>query len=160
LKGSQEILKDRFIENNFTHSRLIAAVNHVIDNYQGWDKHPSIANFISYDKKIKVFTYIEAISYGMGYLKMINIGFDKPGWALEEHVLQYNLEEWIAPKPKPKEKAELNLTPEERTENLRKINKDIRNMSTPGYIKPKVNQFTREEKKERLEKFNKEHGID
>ncbi len=33
-------------------------------------------------------------------------------------------------------------------------------MSNPGYIKPKLKKYTREEQKERLEKFNKEHGID
>ena len=54
-----DILKDRFIENGFNDERMIAAVGNVIDNYEGWDKLPNIANFIQFDKKVKLYTYTE-----------------------------------------------------------------------------------------------------
>lgn len=54
-----DILKDRFIENNFNDERMIAAVNNVIDNYEGWDKIPNIANFIQFDRKVKIHSYTD-----------------------------------------------------------------------------------------------------
>lgn len=58
-KSMLDILKDRFIENGFNDERMIAAVNHVVDSYQGWDKLPNIANFVSFDYRIKKYTYLE-----------------------------------------------------------------------------------------------------
>lgn len=95
-KGMMNVLRERFIENNFTDSRLKAAVNHVIDTYEGWDKLPNIANFISYDKKVKIYTYDEACSYsgGMKNLTAVDIGFENPRWMLKEEVEKYKIKKW------------------------------------------------------------------
>ena len=54
-----ELLKERFKANNFCDQRIIDSVNYVIDNYSGFDKLPSIADFIRYDKKVKTYTISE-----------------------------------------------------------------------------------------------------
>ncbi len=61
------LLKDRFKENNFTDERLKDSVSHVIDTYQGWDKLPNIANFIQFDKKIKIYTNQELLEITKDY---------------------------------------------------------------------------------------------
>jgi hypothetical protein len=52
-----DILADRIIENEFNNERLIASINNVIDNCVY--PTPSIAQFISYDSKIKTYKYHE-----------------------------------------------------------------------------------------------------
>ena len=52
-------LRESFADNNFNDERMIAAVKHVRDSYQGWDKLPNIANFVSFDYRIKIHTYLE-----------------------------------------------------------------------------------------------------
>ena len=54
-----EILKERFKANGFDDERLKASIDSVIDTYEGWDKLPNIANFIQFDKKIKVHSYYD-----------------------------------------------------------------------------------------------------
>lgn len=88
------MLKDRFAENKFSDKRMIAAVNNVIDNYEGWDKIPNIANFISYDKKIKYFTWNEANEIGHKYLVCVDLGFPKPRWVRTEDFETYKLKKW------------------------------------------------------------------
>jgi len=61
-QGVLDILKERFAENNFSDRKIIDSINHVIDNYGGWDKNPNIAEFIQYDRTIKTYTYNEAIA--------------------------------------------------------------------------------------------------
>jgi hypothetical protein len=53
--GWFELLNERIRANGFSDARLIAAVDHLIDTciYPV----PSIANIISYDKKVKLYTY-------------------------------------------------------------------------------------------------------
>lgn len=55
--GFYDVLADRVKENKFSDQRLMDAVNHVIDTciYPT----PTIANFISFDKRIKMFRYSE-----------------------------------------------------------------------------------------------------
>lgn len=157
-----KVLKNRFIDNGFCDSRLIDAVNHVIDNYAGWDKLPSIADFINYDKKMRIFTYLEACSFGISYLKSVDIGANTLRWVLEEDAKQYKMKEWVPPgngtKPIPKAKAGPNLTEEEKAKNIGVG--EMKKMFKEESIK-KVERkiFTRQEKSERLEKFNEEHGI-
>jgi len=40
------LIIERMSENGFTNARAIDAVNYVIDTYEGWDKVPSVSNFI------------------------------------------------------------------------------------------------------------------
>ena len=56
------ILKDRFIKNNFTDNRVKDAVNHVIDTCV-YPK-PAIAEFLQYDKSIKLLTYSQYAQLG------------------------------------------------------------------------------------------------
>jgi len=57
--GFYEIFDERLKANGFTDERLADAVNHVIDTciYPT----PTIANFIGYDKRIKLYTHNEII---------------------------------------------------------------------------------------------------
>ena len=62
--GFYDILSDRIKENGFSDERLIDAINHVIDNciYPT----PTIANFIGYDKRIRLCSYEEMLSKETG----------------------------------------------------------------------------------------------
>ena len=91
-----KLLKERFKANGFNDERLKAAVGHVIDNYEGWDKLPNIANFIQYDKTVKIYSYKEAIEFGMDDLGMIDVGLEKPRWCLKEYIEMYKLNKWEA----------------------------------------------------------------
>ena len=57
--GFYEVFADRIKENKFSDDRLTDAVNHVIDNciYP----MPTIANFISFDQRIKLYTYSDML---------------------------------------------------------------------------------------------------
>jgi len=54
------ILASRIIDNNFCNERLTDAVNHVIDTCQY--PNPSVAEFVSFDRKIKVLTYEDMLA--------------------------------------------------------------------------------------------------
>ncbi len=54
-----EVLKDRIKASGFSDDRFIDAVNHVIDNCVY--PQPTVAQFVSFDKKIKLNTYEEMI---------------------------------------------------------------------------------------------------
>lgn len=54
-----DILIQRAIDKGFTAQRLKDAVNHVIDNCQY--PNPTLANFLSFDKRIKVLSYNELV---------------------------------------------------------------------------------------------------
>jgi len=52
-----DVLRDRFAENGFSDDRMIDSVKHVIDTYEGYGRIPNVANFISFDRKMKLYTY-------------------------------------------------------------------------------------------------------
>lgn len=54
-----KLLRDRFKANGFTDKRMEDAVNHVIDSYTGFDKLPSIGDFVSYDKKVECISQLD-----------------------------------------------------------------------------------------------------
>lgn len=54
------VLVERMIAHGFTHERVVDAVNNCIDTNPY--KRPSIADIISFDKRIKLFTYNEMIA--------------------------------------------------------------------------------------------------
>ena len=56
-----DIFIDRIKANNFTDQRLKDAVNYVIDNCVY--PTPSIAQFVSFDKKTKLYTYDQLIDF-------------------------------------------------------------------------------------------------
>lgn len=51
------LLIDRITDNNFTADRVRDAINNIIDNSPY--KRPSIADIISFDRKVKLFTFKE-----------------------------------------------------------------------------------------------------
>jgi hypothetical protein len=51
------LLIERLIDNKFTKQRVTDAINHIIDTSPY--KHPAIADIISFDRKIKLYTYAE-----------------------------------------------------------------------------------------------------
>jgi len=88
-------LKNAFADNGFTDERMKDAVNHVRDTYEGWDKLPNIANFVQYDKKIKILTYNELLTvYNMKDYVAIDAGFSKPRWVLKDEQEKYKLKTW------------------------------------------------------------------
>lgn len=92
-------LKEAFIDNNFTDERVKHAVNHVRDSYEGWDKLPNIANFVQYDKKVKIYTHGEVTQNNLwGSVEAVDVGTDKPKWALKEDVEKYGLKKWVVKK--------------------------------------------------------------
>jgi hypothetical protein len=115
-----EELKNAFADNGFTDERMKDAVNHVRDTYEGWDKLPNIANFIQYDKKIKIYdendilkmypdNYIQSTFQGKSivmvkgsnpaklYYEKIDLsdrGIDTPRWVKKEDFAKNKLKLW------------------------------------------------------------------
>jgi len=52
-----EVLAELFAEDKFSDERMLAAVKYVIRTYSGFDKVPNIANFVQYDKRIKLYRH-------------------------------------------------------------------------------------------------------
>ena len=53
------ILMDRFAEHGFSDRRMIDAVKHVIDTYEGYGRLPNIANFIQFDRQVRLYRHSE-----------------------------------------------------------------------------------------------------
>lgn len=53
-----DLLRERLDAHGFSDERLRDAVNYVIDNFK-WSSPPAIANFISFDRTFKIYTYEE-----------------------------------------------------------------------------------------------------
>ncbi len=96
------LLTESLMRNGFTDERLKDAVNHVIDNciYPT----PSIAEFVSFDRKCKVYNYDEMLKMDCGTkpFKKIRISADqkKPLWVLSSDFEKYGLKrfEWVTNK--------------------------------------------------------------
>jgi hypothetical protein len=95
-----DILSNRLKENNFNDERLRDAVNHVIDNciYPT----PTIAQFIGFDKKIKLYTYNQVLKLNdeltgkaFEYYRPVRIDEnEKPVYAHVNDISKYKLELW------------------------------------------------------------------
>lgn len=92
------IFSERIKENGFTDERLKKAVNYVIDNCVY--PTPSLADILSFDKKVTVYTYDKICEFvnlhGEMIFKMyrpIKIeGLNRPLWANIEDINRYKLE--------------------------------------------------------------------
>ena len=95
-KTQLEILLDRMVANGFTDSRAMDAVNHVIDTHESWSQPPSIASFIRFDRKVRIYTHKDVCQDEIwDYVEMIRVdGCDKPRWAMQEDVRRYGLTLW------------------------------------------------------------------
>jgi len=94
-----DIFSDRIKENNYTDKRLEDSINYVIDNCVY--PTPTIAQFISFDKKVKLFKYEEIVkmlndnSNVFKSYKSVKIGnLSKPLYAHVTDIEQYGLELW------------------------------------------------------------------
>ena len=111
IKGSFPTLPDPFYktltervrDNQFSDQRLIDSVNYVIDNCPY--PQPTIAQFISYDKNVKLYNYTEYTDFvtahksgaddtgGNELMKAIKVSWsDKPMFALVSDIEKYKLE--------------------------------------------------------------------
>lgn len=98
--GFHDVLAQRVTELKISDTRFNDAVNYVIDNCVY--PTPTIANFISYDKKIKLYNYpqFQKLNDEMHmqagkYYKAVRIeGLDKPMYASNKDILEFNLELW------------------------------------------------------------------
>ena len=98
-KEFYDILMERLKDKGFTDQRLKDAVNNVIDNciYPT----PTIAQFLTYDKNIKLYSYAQMVKlnddYGgeaFKFFRPIDIGKDKPMYASINDIKEYNLKLW------------------------------------------------------------------
>jgi CRISPR/Cas system-associated endoribonuclease Cas2 len=96
-----QVLKERIKENNFSNEKLKDAVNHVIDTCVY--PTPTIANFLSYDKNVKLYTYDQKLKLineigaelaNRMYLSVKIEGMSKPMWANVNDIEKYKLERW------------------------------------------------------------------
>lgn len=96
-KGQVQLLIEMMIEEGFTVQRAKDAVNHVIRTYQGWDKNPNIANFIGFDRRVKTYTHAEVADNNLwDSMMMIDVGLDRPRWAMIEDVQRHGIKRWDA----------------------------------------------------------------
>lgn len=98
------LLRDRFKANGFDDKRMTDSINHVIDTYSCWDKLPAIADFVSFDIKVKIYTYWElrekykdryypGATYDPIVAEYERIDFrGRECWAKKEDVKQFNLQ--------------------------------------------------------------------
>lgn len=99
-KEFYDIFDDRIRANEFTAERLFHAVMHVIDTciYP----LPTIANFISYDKTYKVYSYeemVKGVNDGLiiwsHYKKIQPPGRHLAGWTHQRNIEAFGLEKYI-----------------------------------------------------------------
>jgi hypothetical protein len=63
--GFFDVLLERIKENGFTDKRLRDAVNNLVDNFVY--PTPTIANIISFDKRVKLYSYTQMLDMVMSY---------------------------------------------------------------------------------------------
>lgn len=85
--GFYDALTESFIRNNFTDLRVKDAIDHVIDNCPY--PLPTVAQFISFDKRIKLYRHVEVCDmmdkgYKWGDFEMIKRENEKPVWRLKQ----------------------------------------------------------------------------
>lgn len=95
-----EIFSDRIKENGFDDQRLNDAIMHVIDNCVY--PTPTIAQFISFDKRIKLYNYNQILKLNdelsgkaFEYYRPVRIGEnEKPGYAHVNDIKEFKLTLW------------------------------------------------------------------
>lgn len=98
--GFHKVLAQRVTELKIPDERFMDAVNHVIDNCQY--PTPTIANFLSYDKKIKLYTYDQYLklnhelqNQASRYYKAVRIkGQSRQMYASINDIEKFNIPLW------------------------------------------------------------------
>ena len=94
------LMLDMMQEDGFTEQRAIDAVKQVIREHIAWGKEPPIGSFLSFDKRVKVYTYGElSTRHDKGELvfsdyEPIDLGHDKPRFAKSDDIAKFNLKKW------------------------------------------------------------------
>lgn len=97
--GFYDVFYERLSANKYTNQRLNDAIGHVIDNciYPS----PTIAQFISFDKKIKLYTYDDVLKMNdlrqtaFQEYRPVRFGENKrPMYAHVNDIENYKLEKW------------------------------------------------------------------
>lgn len=93
-------MRERLIAKGFTNKRVTDAVNYVIDTCKY--PTPTVADFVGYDKKVKLYTYNEACNeLGIGlqldreFAPVKVNGLEKPLWVRKVDKKNYNLPDEI-----------------------------------------------------------------
>lgn len=96
-EGFYEVFSQRIVEQKFNDARLSDAVNHVIDTciYPT----PTIAQFISFDKKIKIYKYFEIMKMVDDgdpkaferHKRIVMDGLPEPVWIHINDIAKYNI---------------------------------------------------------------------
>ena len=90
-----DILSERLKANKFSDEKFIDAVNNVIDNFVY--PTPTIANFIGYDKNIRLYSYEEMLAKANlnepwdNYKPVKFPDREKPVWIRLDDIKKYNL---------------------------------------------------------------------
>lgn len=91
-----DLLTESLFRNKFTDQRFKDSVNYVIDNCK-YPK-PSIADFVSYDKKVKVYRYDEMVSNSFDFARFKKVKLSdeqsKPLWIRIEDFENNNFQEY------------------------------------------------------------------
>jgi hypothetical protein len=95
-----EVFDERIKGNGFCNERLLDAVNHVIDHCVY--PTPTIAQFISFDRRFKAFKYEEMLSkldeFGaeiwLSYFSIKYHGMEKPLWVHINDIKEFKLEQY------------------------------------------------------------------
>lgn len=95
--GFYDVFMDMIRETGFTNTRLRDAVKYVICNCQY--PQPTIAQFISFDKRIKLYTYSQYCKLcdegdGKNYLPVKVGNNTNPVWAHINDINEYKLKSW------------------------------------------------------------------
>ena len=95
-KSALLVLQDRFADNKFTDQRMMDSVNHVIDSYTSWAREPNIGDFISFDRKIRIWNYKEVLEKyespeSMRRAFTEHIFIEENRYALSEDLIKFNI---------------------------------------------------------------------
>lgn len=97
--GFFKVFSDRIKANNYTDQRLKDAIGYVIDNCVY--PTPTIAQFISFDKRIKLYSYDDVLKINeisntaFQTHRPVRIGnLDRPMYATINDIEEYKLKQW------------------------------------------------------------------
>ncbi len=98
------LLTERLVAGGFTDERFLDAVNYVIDTFTSWTGEPSIGDFVSFDRRVKLYTPQELMtkykdSYYVGakvdpvakYYAPVDVGVGEPMYASKVDIERYKL---------------------------------------------------------------------
>ena len=101
--GFYDILTERLKINGFSDERFLDAVNNLLDTFRY--PTPTVADFISYDRQIRLYTYEEMLARGAELWEMHKaVKMDekeKPVWVHVDDIKKYRLQIFEPKKTQP-----------------------------------------------------------